>query len=196
MSSDAPPPRRTGRPFPFPAELSGLAATDAVKAARRRPHKSAPQWRGRANGRRHSGDSGLTSPLCGTREELGAAKVACKALSNDPDTAKATLAEAECAASEATEPVMLEQAERDATFLVAARREVWRLEAQLRALGETWTSRREGPRAVRLSRTVFDALSAVEPQYPSFQRPKVKQAAAWRAFHAALLTDPDATWEE
>src|SRR6516164_413069 len=89
MSSDAPPPRRTGRPFPFPAELSGLAATDAVKAARPRPHKSAPQWRGRANGRRHSGDSGLTSPLCGTREELGAAKVACKALSNDLDAAKA-----------------------------------------------------------------------------------------------------------
>jgi hypothetical protein len=68
------------RPFPFPAELSGPAATDAVKAARPRPHKSAPQWRGRASGRPHSGDSGLTSPLCGTRKDLEAAKVACKAL--------------------------------------------------------------------------------------------------------------------
>jgi hypothetical protein len=27
-------------------------------------------------------------------------------------------------------------------------------------------------------------------------RPEIKQAAAWRAFHTALLTDPDATWEE
>ena len=122
--------------------------------------------------------------------------VACKALSNDPDTAKATLAEAECAASEATEPVMLEQAERDATFLVAARREVWRLEAQLRALGETWVSGKEGPRPVRLSRIVHDALSAQEPQYPPSMRPEIKQLVRWRAFHTDLLTDPDASWEE
>jgi hypothetical protein len=131
-----------------------------------------------------------------TVEEIGAAKVACKALSNDLDAAKAALAEAERAASEATEPVMLEQAERDATFLVAARREVWRLEAKLRALGETWISRREGPRAVRISRKILDALGAQEPQYVPSMRPEIKEAAAWRAFHTALLTDPDRTWEE
>jgi hypothetical protein len=91
---------------------------------------------------------------------------------------------------------MLEQAERDATFLVAARREVWRLEAKLNALGGTWISRREGPRAVRLSRTVLDALSEVEPQYPPSMRPEIKQSAAWRAFYTALLTDPEKTWEE
>jgi hypothetical protein len=27
-------------------------------------------------------------------------------------------------------------------------------------------------------------------------RTEIKEAAAWRAFHAALLTNPDATWEE
>ena len=101
----------------------------SVKVARPRLHKSAPQWRGCANGRRHSGDSGLTSPLCGTFEEIGAAKVACKALSSDLDAAKAALWRAERAASEATEPVM-QEAERLATFLVAARWEVWRIEAQ------------------------------------------------------------------
>ena len=77
-------------------------------------------------------------------EEIGAAKVACKALSNDLDAAKAALSEAERAASEATEPVM-QEAERLATFLVAARWEVWRIEAQLRALAETWITRRPIP---------------------------------------------------
>ena len=84
--------------------------------------------------------------------------MACKTLSNDLDAAKA--AETERAASEATEPVMLAEAERVATYLVAARREVWRLEAQLNAVAETWINRTEVSRAVRLSRTVQDALSA------------------------------------
>jgi hypothetical protein len=46
------------------------------------------------------------------REELGAAKVACKTLSDGLDAAKAALSEAEHAASEAAEPVMLSEAER------------------------------------------------------------------------------------
>jgi hypothetical protein len=131
-----------------------------------------------------------------TREEVTAAKAACKALADELDAAKIALAEAEHAASEATVPVMLEEGEKLSTYLVAARREVWRLEAQLRALGETWVSRREGPRAVRLSRTILDALSMQEPQYPALQRPEIKQAAAWRTFHTALLTDPEETWEK
>jgi hypothetical protein len=131
-----------------------------------------------------------------TQEEIDAARIACKALSDELDVAKAAFADSERAASEATVPVMLEEAERAATYLVAARREVWRLEAQLRALGETWVSGREGPRAVRLSRTILDALDAVEPQYPASMRPETKQSAAWRAFHAALLNDAEKTWEE
>lgn len=71
-----------------------------------------------------------------------------------------------------------------------------RLEAQLRGLAETWISGREGPRPVRLSRTILNALDAVEPQYPASMRPEIKQAAAWRAFHTALLIDPEETWEE
>ena len=55
---------------------------------------------------------------------------------------------------------------------------------------------REGRRAVRLSRKLLDALSPVEPQYPPSMRPEIKQAAAWRAFRTALLSDPHATWEE
>ena len=131
-----------------------------------------------------------------TREKVEAAKVACKALSGELDAAKAALSQSECAASEATVPVMQEEAERVATYLVAARREVWRLEAQLRALGETWIAGREGPRPVRLSRKVLDAIDPVQPQYPPLMRPEIKQSAAWRAFHTDLLTDPDATWEE
>ena len=87
---------------------------------------------------------GVNKPPCGTFEEIGAAKVACKALSSDLDAAKAALWRAERAASEATEPVM-QEAERLATFLVAARWEVWRIEAQLRALAETWITRRPIP---------------------------------------------------
>jgi hypothetical protein len=154
-------------------------------------------WAG-AGGGKPSGD--LPKSLIARRqardktiEEIGAAKVACKALSSELDAAKAALMEAECAASEATVPIMLEEAERVATYLVAARREVWRLEAQLNALGETWIPGREGPRPVRLSRRLLDALSSAQPQYPPSMRPEIKQSAAWRAFHTALLTDPGKT---
>jgi hypothetical protein len=108
-----------------------------------------------------------------TVEEIGAAKVACKALSNDLDAGKAALSEAERAASGATEPVMLAELERVATYLVAARRDVWRLEAQLRGFAETWVSGREGPRRVWLSRQVLDALSPQEPQYPPLIWPEI-----------------------
>jgi hypothetical protein len=138
----------------------------------------------------------LRNALDETREEVEAAKIACKALSDELDAAKTAFADAERAASEATVPVMLEEAEPAATYLVAARREVWRLEAQLRALGETWVSRRDGPRAVRLSRTILDALSMQEPQHPPSMRPEIKQSPRWRALHSALLADPDVTWEE
>jgi hypothetical protein len=131
-----------------------------------------------------------------TIEQINAARIASETLSRELDAAKNAFIQSERTASEATVPIMLEEAEQVATYLIAARREVWRLEAQLRALGETWVSGKEGPRPVRLSRKVLDALSAQEPQYPGFQRPEIKQAASWRAFYTALLTDPDATWEE
>ena len=123
-------------------------------------------WAG-TGGERPSGD--LPKSLIARRqtrdktvEEIGAAKVACKALSEELDTAKAALAEAERNVSETALPIMLEEAEGIATYLIAARREVWRLEAQLRALGETWVSGKEGPRPVRFSRKVHDALSAAD----------------------------------
>jgi hypothetical protein len=116
MSSDAPPPQAQSRAFPFPAGLSGLAATDAVKAAQPRLHKSAPPVAWAHQRSTPFRRFGANKPLCGTREELGAAKVACKALSNDLDAAKAVLAEAECATSEATVPVMLEEADQIATY--------------------------------------------------------------------------------
>ena len=134
-----------------------------------------------------------------TIEEIGAAKVACKALSAELDAAKAALSEAERGASESAASVMSEEAEQRVTvYLDAARREVWRLESQLRGLGEVWlpTGENQAPRPVRLSPKVHAALNAQEPQYPALMRPEIKQAAAWRAFHTALLTDPDATWEE
>jgi hypothetical protein len=132
-----------------------------------------------------------------TREEVSAAKAACNALSDELATVKATLVEADIGASEATLPVMLEEAERVATYLDAARREVWRLETQIRGLGELWlpTGKDQAPRPVRLSPQVLAALSAQEPQYPPLMRPEVKQAAAWRSFHTALLADPKVTWD-
>jgi hypothetical protein len=132
-----------------------------------------------------------------TREEVEAAKIACKALSDELDEAKLALAEAERTASEATVPVMSEEAKQISSYLTASRRQVWHLEAQLRALGETWlpTGKDGAPTPVRLSRQVLDALSAQEPQYPPSMRPEIKQSAAWRSFHAALLHDPEMTWD-
>jgi hypothetical protein len=53
----------------------------------------------------------------------------------------------------------------------------------------------QSPKPVRLSPQVQAALSVQEPQYPPSMRPKVKQAAAWRSFYAALRANPDATFE-
>jgi hypothetical protein len=91
---------------------------------------------------------------------------------------------------------VLEEAQRIAARLDAAKRVVWRLEAQLRGLGDLWlpTGTDQAPRPVRLSPEVHAALFAQEPQYPPLHRPEIAQAAAWRAFHAALLVDPKATW--
>jgi hypothetical protein len=76
-----------------------------------------------------------------TLKEVKAGKAACKALSDELDAAKAALAEAVRAVNEAALPVMSEEAERVATYLDAARREVWHLESQLRGLGELWLLR-------------------------------------------------------
>jgi hypothetical protein len=174
--------------------IRGAGCPEACRINRRGLDRTRarPQMRGRANGRRHSGDAGLTSSLCWNARR----NRRCEA--GLPDAVKRPgcrrlLSEAERAASEATEPVMLEEAERVATYLVAARREVWRLEAQVNGLAETWISGREGPRPVRLSRKLLDALSPVEPQYPPSMRPEIKQTAAWRAFHTALLANPETT---
>jgi hypothetical protein len=133
-----------------------------------------------------------------TVKEVNAAKAACQALSDDLEAAKAALAEAERVASEVAVPVMMEEAERVATYLDAARREVWRLESQLRGLGELWlpTGKDQAPRPVRLPLPTLAALSAQEPQYPPAMRPEIKQAAAWRSFHTALLTEPTTRWQE
>jgi hypothetical protein len=136
---------------------------------------------------------------CTEATESGAAAASVrKALSKELDSAKAALADAERSVKEAALTIVLEEAERVATYLDAARREVWRLATQLRGLGEVWlpTGKDQAPRPVRLSPPVLAVLNAQEPQYPPAMRPEIKQSAAWRAFHTALLTDPDKTWEE
>jgi hypothetical protein len=40
------------------------------------------------------------------------------------------------------------------------------------------------------------ALNLQEPQCVPSMRPEAKQAAVWRAFYTALLTDSEKTWEE
>jgi hypothetical protein len=42
---------------------------------------------------------------------------------------------------------------------------------------------------------VLAALDLQEPQFVPTMRPETKQAAAWRSFHTALLSNADATWD-
>jgi hypothetical protein len=57
------------------------------------------------------------------------------------------------------------------------------------------TGEDQAPRPVRLSPQILAAIEVQEPQYPPLSRPETKQAAAWRSFHTALLSDADATWD-
>jgi hypothetical protein len=118
-------------------------------------------------------------------------------MSEDVDAAKAALADAERSASEAALLIVLQEAERVAARLDAAHREVWHLASQLHGLGQLFlpTGANRTPKPVQLSSKVQAALFAKEPQYAPSMRPELKQAAAWRAFHAALLADPEATFE-
>lgn len=130
-------------------------------------------------------------------DRVSAARSACKALSGELNAAKSVLARAERNASEAAISVVVEEAERIAPRLDAAKREAWLLTYQLRGLSELWlpTGLEKTPRPVHLSPQVLAALYLEEPQFPPLMRPEAKQGAAWRSFHTALLSDPEATFE-
>jgi hypothetical protein len=134
---------------------------------------------------------------CVEAGESAAAASARERSSNELDAARAGLADAERSASEAALLIVLEEAERVAARLDAAHREVWHLASQLHRLGQLWlpTGTNKSPKPVRLSPQVQAALFAKEPQYPPSMRPEVKQSAAWRSYHAALLADPEATFD-
>jgi hypothetical protein len=129
-------------------------------------------------------------------ENVTAAKSTCRTLSDELNAAKAALADKECGASDAASSVLYEEAGRIAARLDAAKREVWQLAYQLRGLTQLFlpTGTDPTPRPVRLSPPVLAALELGEPQHPPLMRPEVRQAAAWRAFHSALLADPEATF--
>ena len=93
---------------------------------------------------------------------------------------------------------MLAEAERLARLLEASKQETWALVNVLRGFTEVWvlTGPDGRPRPVPVSRPVVAALDLREPQCVPSMRPEAKQAAVWRAFYTALLTDPEKTWEE
>jgi hypothetical protein len=130
------------------------------------------------------------------RESAAAAASARKALSDELDEAKSALADAERSAREAALAIVLGEAERIASQLDAAKRETWDLSNKLRGFGRLWvpTGPEQTPKPVRLPPQVQAALDAQEPQHPPLMNPETKHAAAWRAYHAALLADPEATF--
>jgi len=127
-------------------------------------------------------------------ENVTAAKSTFRTLSDDLDAARAALTDKECGARDAASSVLFEEAGRIAVRLDAAKREVWQLAYQLRGLTQLFlpSGTDQTPRPVRLSPQVLAALELGEPQHPPLMRPEAKQAGAWRAFHTALLADPEA----
>jgi hypothetical protein len=94
--------------------------------------------------------------------------------------------------------IALAEAARVAARLEASKQQTRALANVLRGFTEVWVPTRvDGAlRPVPMSPTVLAALDLQEPQCVPSMRPEAKQSAAWRAFHTALLTDPDKTWEE
>jgi hypothetical protein len=93
---------------------------------------------------------------------------------------------------------LLAEVDRVAALLEASKQQTWALVNVLRGFTEVWvpTGADGKPRPVPVSRLVVAALDLQEPQCVPSMRPEAKQAAVWRAFYAALLTDPEKTWEE
>jgi hypothetical protein len=129
-------------------------------------------------------------------ESAAAAASAREVLSKELAAAKAALADAERSVREAALTVLLAEAERIAARLDLAKRESWRLASVLNGLDQLRlpSGADQAPRPVR-SPQVQAALDAQEPQYPPLENPETKYAAAWRAYHTALLADPEATLE-
>jgi hypothetical protein len=131
-------------------------------------------------------------------ESAAAAASARKALIDELEGAKASLATAERSVNQAALPILLAEAERVAARLEASKQQTWALANVLRGFTEVWvpTGADGAPRPVPRSPAVLAALNLQEPQCVPSMRPEAKQAAVWRAFYTALLTDPEKTWEE
>jgi hypothetical protein len=131
-------------------------------------------------------------------ESAAAAASARKALIADLEAAKRTLADAERAVRQAALPLVLAEAERVAALLDCSKKRTWALANVIRGLTEVWvpTGASGALRPVPMSPAVLAALDLQEPQCVPSMRPEEKQAAVWRAFYTALLTDSEKTWEE
>ena len=128
------------------------------------------------------------------RDTVATAKSAHRTLSNELDAAKAPLAEANSSVCQASQLVMIEDAERIAARLQSAKREVWDLAARLRGLSEVWLpdKTQQSLRPIRLSRSIIDAIAAEEPQCAFAARPELKHTATWQSYYAELLLDSEA----
>jgi hypothetical protein len=131
-------------------------------------------------------------------ESAATAASARKALMDELEAAQASLAAAERSVNQAVLPILLAEAERVAAFLEASKQRTWALTNVLRGFTELWvpTGADGTPRPVPVSPLVVAALDLQEPQCVPSMRPEAKQAAVWRAFCTALLTDPEKTWEK
>jgi hypothetical protein len=131
------------------------------------------------------------------REIVATAKSAHKTLSNEQDAAKAPLAEANSSVCQASQLVMIEDAERIAARLQSAKREVWDLAAQLRGLSELWLPDKttQSLRPFPLSPSIVDTIGTQEPQYAFAARPEVKHTTTWRSFYTELVVNPEAKFD-
>jgi hypothetical protein len=131
-------------------------------------------------------------------QSAAAAASARKALIDELEGAKASLATAERSVNQAALPILLAEAEHVAALLQASKQQTWALANVLRGFTEIWvpTGVDGALRPVPMSPAVRAALDLQEPQCVPSMRPEAKQAAVWRAFYTALLTDSAKTWKE
>ncbi len=131
-------------------------------------------------------------------DTLDAARAARDALASEAEAARTEHKRATWAASQAAAAVLAEEAEQLAARLRDARRQVWQLTDQLHGLTPLWVFDLDGrQRAVRLPASVVETLANDQPpQLPPVSLPSPRTVALerWRAYHAALLADPEATY--
>jgi hypothetical protein len=132
-------------------------------------------------------------------EAVTLARSAVQSLTADVDKARASLVAAERKCNSAAAAVIVEHVKAEAADLRAAQAAVWRHSANIRGASRLWVpspTDHDGKLApVVLPREVILSLDRTEPPTAPQQNPEVLSAAKFRAWHANLMADADATLE-